>query len=339
MTLQTSKMNIKKVDKISSIRVDTPDDIFITCGSFEDRFLCVPQKISGKISENFIMFKFTEPNSKREKLIDEMERMLDINRVYQKGYYKINIEHGKSIEAVIEFHKYLQKEKLSASKLNITMDISTFSKDLLFAILYYLNNFMQIERLRILYTIPGRYASPDEGGLSYGIKNIHYPPMYWNSWSPIKENLLIVILGYEEMRAWSLIDKFNANTNYLFVTSPGSRKEWDNYCEEYNQKLLSIIPQKDTIPALDPIKTYTCLSKYITKDLVDNYNLFIAPLGTKHQIIGIIYFCNCHPDIPINIITTTVEHNCPYYSWGIGDTYEFFFPIKNGEQYEQNKKM
>ena len=210
----------------------------------------------------------------------------------------------------------------------VTMDITTFTKTLLLDILFYLNTFLHLKTLRLLYTIPKNYASPEEGELSYGIKGIHILPFYWNGWSSTKDDLLIVILGYEEMRAWSLINKFDANINLLFVTKPGSMDKWDTYCEKYNETLLKEIRPTDNIPALNPVKTSRILKRYIAKDTVEKYNIFISPLGTKPQLIGLFLYLISNPTLPINIVTTTpIEHNIPYYSWGIGDTFQFVLPL------------
>ena len=40
-------MGMKKIQEIYPIRKDSPDDLFITCGSFEERFLGVPKKLRG----------------------------------------------------------------------------------------------------------------------------------------------------------------------------------------------------------------------------------------------------------------------------------------------------
>jgi hypothetical protein len=137
----------------------------------------------------------------------------------------------------------------------------------------------------------------------------------------------MVILGFEEMRAWSLINRFDANLNLLFTTSPGSVDEWSKHSAIYNERLISELPPVDSIPALDPIQTSEVLEKYVTDDACSKYNVFISPMGTKPQIVGLFYYILIHPEIPVNIITTTpIEHNIPYYSWGIGKTYEFFLP-------------
>lgn len=319
---------LKKIQEIYPIREGSSDDLFITCGSFEERFLGVPKKLKGNFPKEFILFRFTEPNERREELINQMEKTLNINR-YEKHYCQIKVEHGRSLESILKFHGFLMREKLYFKDLFLTVDISTFTKDLLLNFMFYLVNFLQLKKLRLLYTIPGRYASPQEGWLSFGIKSIHIPPMCWNEWSPLKDNLLIILLGFEEMRVWSLIDKFSADLNWLFITNPGSTSEWDTYCEEYNKRLLMEIFPKDKIPALDPIKVSQILSKYVTKDVAKKYNIFISPLGTKPQLIGILYFYKTCSNIPINIITTTVvDHNIPYYSWDLGDTFEFFFLMK-----------
>jgi len=156
--------------------------------------------------------------------------------------------------------------------------------------LLYLINFTTIKNLRLLYTIPGRYSSPQEGWLSSGIKKINFPPMCWNEWSPLKQNLLIIILGFEEIRAWSLIDCFSADLIWLFLTDPGSKNEWNDHCKEFNKNLLEKIPPTGKIPAIDPIATNEILSKHITKEISKKYNIFICPLGTKPQIIGLILF-------------------------------------------------
>jgi len=318
---------MKKIERIYSIQKEKPDDIFITCGSFEDRFLGVPNKLEEVCSNKFILFRFTEPIDKVKRLIKEMEELLNIDKD-KNNYKQIPVEYGGSMKAILDFHNYLQNENLYNEKdLFITIDISTFTKDLLLTLLFYLNNFLRIKKLRLLYTLPRRYASPEEGGLSYGIKKIHMPPMYWNGWSPIKDDLLIILLGYEETRAWSLIDRFNADSNWLFITSPGPSPEFNSYCEEYNRRLLNEIEPVTKIPAIDPAKTSEILSKHLTKDVVENYNIFISPLGTKPQIIGVLYYILHNQNIPVNILTTTVvKHNVPYYSWDIGDSYEFFFP-------------
>ncbi|OGW14544.1 MAG: hypothetical protein A3G93_10745 [Nitrospinae bacterium RIFCSPLOWO2_12_FULL_45_22] len=318
----------KRVDRIFSIRKDVPDTIFLTCGSFEERCLGVPQRCETNFSERIVLFRFTEPNEKRENLIEEMQSLFKIE-TFEEKYYTIAVEHGKSTESILKFHNYCKHNSLLGHKnLVITMDITTFTKSLLLDTLFYIRKFLNVEKLRLLYTIPKNYASPEEGELSYGIKGIHILPFYWNEWFSTRDDLLIIILGYEEMRAWSLINKFDANVNLLFVTKPGSIPTWDTYCEKYNELLLKEIPSKDSISALNPVETSNVLKKYITDAITKKYNIFISPLGTKPQIIGIFFYLLSNPKIPLNIITTTpVEHNIPYYSWGIGNTFQFFLPL------------
>jgi hypothetical protein len=323
-----SELKPKRVDRISSIRKDTPDDIFLTCGSFEERCLGVSQRSEISFSNRIVLFRFSETNEKREKLIKEIESNLNIENLKEK-YFQIAVEHGKTTEGILRFHNYCRENGLLGLKnLVISIDITTFTKGLLFEILFYIKNFLNVAKLRLFYTIPRNYASPEEGELSYGIKGVHILPFYWNGWSPTKDDLLLIILGYEEMRAFSLINKFDANVNRIFITKPGTAAKWDMYCEKYNEQLLKEIPPTDNVHALDPIETCNILKKYITDDLIKKYNLFLSPLGTKPQIAGIFLYLSSNPNIPLNIITTTpIEHNIPYYSWGIGETFQFFLPL------------
>lgn len=318
---------INTINTVENIRKNVPDDVFIICGSFEERFLGIPKKFKEYSPKYFILFKFIEENSVRERRIKEMHDILNINEI-SENLCVIKVEHGKSFQAIIEFHNFMLKNKIYMRESYVTVDITTFTKHLLLNLMFYLVYILSVKTLRMFYTLPERYASPDEGWLSFGIKNIHIPPFYWNDWSSIKDNLLIILLGFEEMRAWSLVDNFSADLNWLFVTSPGSKPKWDKYCENYNASLLKGMPFIDTISAINPNDVSITLSKYLKKDIIDNYNIFLSPLSTKPQLIGVIKFLAKNPNIPINIVTTTVEHNTPYYSRGISDSFEYYFPLK-----------
>jgi len=322
-----NELAVERVKEIKPMRDDLPDDFFITCGSFEDRFLGVPKIIRNDLFRDFVIFKFEEINERREKLIKEMEDILFLCNS-DDTYHKIHCTHGKSMEAVIKFNQFLQTINMHERKLFITIDMSTFTKDLLINLIMYLINFTSMKKLRLLYTIPKRYASAGEGWLSSGIKSIHIPPLSWNAWSPVKDNLLIVILGFEEIRAWSLIERFSTDRCWLFTTNPGSKAKWNNYCGEYNKRLINKKLPIGNIPALNPFDIAKTLSTFITNESFQKYNIFLCPLGTKPQVVGILYLITMK-SLPLNLLTTTaISHNIPYYSSGIEDTFEFYFPLR-----------
>jgi hypothetical protein len=316
-------ISAKKIDNIRSIQDDVSDDLFITCASFEDRCLGSFYKIYEYHIERIIIFKFTEPNPTREKNYLQMNEILKTNKLEEK-LHTISVEHGMTMKSILELHNYCKANLLNShAELKVTLDITTFTKGLLLETLFYFTNILKVKKLRFLYTVPEKYASPEEGSLSHGIKKIKILPFFWNSWSSTKDDCLMVILGYEEMRAWSLISRFDANVNTLLITNPGSKPEWDLHCEKYNERLLKENYDKKELPAMEPLKVIQVFEEILLDEKIhERYNLFIAPFGTKPQILGIFYFMLKHPEFNINIITTTaVEHNAPYYSWGIGDTY------------------
>lgn len=313
------------IEKILRIKSDRPDDLFITCASFEDRCLGALRKADSNLCDNVVVFKFDEDNRAREKNLAEIELTLSKWEL-ERGHQEILVKHGMTMDGILQFHNYCKANKMfsmTSPAPAITIDVTTFTKELLFEILFYLNHILKIEKLRLLYTVPQKYALPDEGPLSYGIKNIKVIPFFWSNWSATKDDLLLVVLGYEEMRAWSLISRFDANINIIAVTKPGSKPEWDTHCENFNKRLLVENCDSFNIPAMDPYAVITILeNNIINKGLHEKYNVFIAPLGTKPQILGIFYFLKKYPEARINVISTTaIEHNIPYYSWGIGETY------------------
>jgi|SRR3972149_394402 len=320
---------MRHIDKISSISGGSQDDIFIACASFEDRCLGSMQKFNNYKPKKIVIFEFEENNPAREKNLIELENIIDRTGL-RNSYKKLSVTHGMTTNGILNLHNYFKENNLSNSKnLSITLDITTFTKELLLEVLFYLTNIVKFQKMRILYTIPSKYASPEEGPLSYGISNIKIVPFFWNNWTATKDDLLMVILGYEEMRAWSLISRFDANGNRLFITKPGSKPEWDMHCENYNKRLLKENFERAEMPSMDPLSVAKILEEQIAREnLYNKYNIFIAPLGTKPQILGVFCFLTNNPEIRANIVSTTaIDHNFPYYSSGIGDT--FYTMIQN----------
>lgn len=319
-------LETRKIQSLTRLTKETPDDLFITCASFEERCLGAIQRMESQFCDDLVLFQFTEPNDKREYNIHEMNTIFYSKKVSNQ-YHIIKVDHSRISMGAIDFHHLCQNKKWAEKPLRITFDITTFTKSLLLELLSYIERFLSIETLRFVYTVPEKYAHPEEGELSFGIKSCNIVPSFWGGWSPIKDDLLIVILGYEEMRVWSLINQFDANLNLLYLTNPGSKPEWNVNCQKYNERLLREMPDNGSIPALSPMATIQLFDELITPEFVKKYNIFISPMGTKPQIVGLFYYIVSHPDLPINLISTTpVEHNIPYYSWGIGDTYEFYSP-------------
>jgi hypothetical protein len=265
----TNRFEAKKIDRIIPISKQ-PDDLFITCASFEERCLASARKLEEGGCDTIILYKFMEPNTKREMLVQKMQEYFKSKKASK--LLQIDVNHNKTSRGVLDFHHLCQANNWLSKDLNITLDITTFTKSLLLELLFYLRTFLTIDSLRLVYTLPKEYAHPEEGELSFGIKNCNVLPSFWGGWSPIKDDLLAIILGYEEMRAWSLINRFDANLNWLFVTSPGSKPEWSQSSEKYNERLLKEVQCIDNIPALDIINTAETLDRHITKDISNKYN-------------------------------------------------------------------
>jgi len=319
---------IRKVSQVKSISENEPDSLFITCASFEERFLGVIKSSKRESFQKIILFKFKHPNKQREKNIKEMEDIWHLDN--DPNYLKIDCEHGRTVEAILELNEKISKMLPELSSATITIDITTFTKDLLTNMVLYFIKYKEVKRIRCLYTSPQRYASPEEGGLSYGIRSIHFPPLGWSDWSPLKDNLLIIILGFEELRARSLLERFPAQKKLIFITKPGTILEWNEYCEKYNSNLLKVYNYCGELPAIDPYKTSQLLrqNEEILK-MKEEYNIFISPLGTKPQLLAVLD--SMLKGLPANIVTTTVtKHNFPYYSSGIGSIFEFYFPFQEG---------
>ena len=319
---------MKKINVVKSIDSKDTREIFITCASFEERFLGIP-KIIKSLNADIIMFKYNEENLYREKNINSFKNIIKLN-MNLSNFHTINLFHNKEFESIIELNRIINNIIDINEIIDISIDLSTFTKVLLISTLSYIRRFLKLNRIRFLYSSPKHYASPNEGSLSYGITDINLTPLCWGSFSPIKKNLLITILGFEENRALSIIENFSADLNWVYISSPGTNSEWDKFCEQYNKKLINKYPIKNKISAIDINEVSEKISSDLNQEIINKYNVYIAPLGTKPQIIGLILISESINYLSFNFLTTSViNHNIPYYSWGIGDTFEYIYSFSN----------
>jgi len=308
---------MKIINKFRTIEPYKQDHLFVTCASFEKRCLGAIKYASNYHAKKVLMYHFSEPCPKRDELAQELLSGLD-------SIGPVNVvrcEHGKANEYVKPILSSVTNFGCQLNDLKVTLDISTFPKLYLLEILRILGGLQRPIFLQVLYTKPKYYAAPEEGSLSYGIKDICVPPGYWGNVDPGKEDVLVVLLGFEEERVKAVIEDLEPNKVILLLAKRGTSSQWNGYSERYNHNLLEQAEPGTIKPisAIQPIQVMKCLErlwsskKYSGKKL----NYFILPLGPKPQIIGVYWFFTNYPQVSV-IYGQALRHNEPYYSRGIG---------------------
>ena len=320
-------MKLIKVDQIDTINPASPDDLVICCASFEQRCKGVVNRLSSNYkAQNSIVFwyKETDLTNLRTYNMKEMERRL---RTVSNTLEIVEAPRDEPIIGIRKLQEKCSQAKLSLSGKYITLDITTFTKQYTLVLLKLLNDLERENRIRVLYTEPKEYGPRLGGRLTRGLKKIVSVPFFGGRYRLDSKNLLILFLGYEGERAMAVWEEYGPEKTIAFIGKPGYREGWECISEDLNERLLSMPTiERRTIPTLDPLSVANELEK-IQKEY-KGYNMYVSPLGSKIQALGLYLFAMTRPEVQI-VYAMPLVYLESEYSKGIGPTWQFYFEQTN----------
>jgi len=281
-------MSISPVSEIEQIESDKPDDLFICSTSFEERCINSVQHLKDEYTARrclIVRYLAEDQDGLREK-----HHSIIFNRLYH------HTENKKGITTIF-FDKYDQYSswdslknycKDLASLERITIDITTFTKSYLLNLLGYLRDRYPKAKFRIIYT-KGIYSENEP--LTWGVKNITILPHYGRKWRDLKNSVLVLLLGYEDDRAYGIKEYIDPLKTIAVIANPPTYLGADKPSKVLNAAILND-PEtiKINVSAMDPLETKNKLSELYKNNEYKNLGFFIAPLGTKMQVVGVYLF-------------------------------------------------
>lgn len=285
--------------------------VFFSGYGFEDRTIALLSAINGKVCFDYA-FTVGVPSSfvgntlhwKRNKaFIDEsLSRMA-------KHYEVTNV----SIKQPVQVRQHL-REKLSAAGIalkdyQVIVDITSFPKPTLFMLLKELISCGATGML--LYVEPIDYELP----ISSGVQEIRTLPFFGEDYDPKKQKLLVVILGFEGLRAYALWETFDPHKTIALLGTPSSEHEkWLRVAKKENDLILTR-PNVETraISFTDLGEAIAVLDK-INQDIGNKYNVVVSTLGTKLSSIALFYFAIRHQNVFVAF--SRPESLAEHYSYG-----------------------
>jgi len=298
------------------------DDVFIVCSSFEERTTAVAERMGEKYRvENSFVFKYDEKNRTNLRELN-FNKLVNILTQHTDKILPIICDHHDPLDGILKFTKLCNEQSIELKNKNITVDITTFTKQYLLVLLKYLEK-QNPRTVRLFYTEPGDYSVKWDKPLSYGIVDIVSVPTYGGRFYLEKENLLILLLGYEGDRAYSIWERFAPHKTIVTIGKPSYKESWEGRVEKFNRRLLSKLPEDCVIyiPTLDPFSMSRKLQKLIEK-YSPKFNIAISPLGPKPQVIGCYLAVRNYPDIQI-IYGIPKFHEEEYFSKKVGKIWEY----------------
>jgi len=318
-----------KLEKIETIKRGAPDDVFICCGSPEERCKGTIRKRSPNYEANTVfLLRYTNHESqKREQNVKEMkERLEKVGKIIE-----IVVDEEKPIPIINDIIQKIEKYATEPRKPRITIDISTSIKWHLLILLKALDLKNICEKIRFLYTEPEDYETDLFQPLSFGISKIFPIPTYSGNYDFSKDSLLVLLLGYEGDRALALLEEMDPTDCLLLIAKPAYHKEWEGRTEKMNTGIINVVGKSKIkyVDSRNPVIISQQLHRILSNQKYSKYNHIISPLGTKPQILGLYLYLSTNPSNTVLIYGAPLRHNEPFYSRGIGDSWILPFNKKS----------
>ncbi len=274
----------------------TEKSVFISMIGLEERVLGAFQSSFNSPEINILFINREIKNDGR--LIDLQKQIFEL---YLKDRNSILLTSSYTDPFIIirEFNNYLTNNNINLSNggYKVTLDISTFNRQNLLVILRLLRKALKIRNIEIIYSVPIE-VNPE---ISRGSSNFLNIPFFHGHFSIEKKKLLILLLGYEVDRPLLLWRELEpARVILVRGIEPTDLSFYQK--NEEAVKILHEMGKSEIcqISASDPLKAKMQLEE-IFKEEINNYNIFISPLNTKLQALGLYLAWENYSDVQIVI--------------------------------------
>ncbi|MGJ1508193.1 hypothetical protein [Sphingobacterium siyangense] len=216
----------------------------------------------------------------------------------------------------------------------ICIDITGFVRPHLVFLVTSLNR-LGITKIDFIYSEPRHYKSAEETTFSGFIEEVRLIEGCTSYMNPETENdLLIISAGYDDkLIAKVAQDKSKITNKYYLIGFPSLQP--DMYQEsilKMHQAKESIGQRKDIFaPAFDPFVTAQCIHDIVEKNRWSN--IYLSPLSTKPQTLGIIlYYLWNYRSKSVNIIYPYSNLYFPKTAYGIKKTWRYTVELPSIEE-------
>lgn len=288
------------MEKILAIDIEKNiinDSLFICSSSFEKRCLIIPHEISKNKSIEAVICYF--PNN----YVETEKHTENLKNLFLGRYSTIEL----SFETPLANYDKLYDKLITNEKKHIYVDISTFTRETLLIIIKILSSSMfDATEIHLCYCPSSRYSFYEEGAslpwLSKGVRSIRSVIGYSGDMSPIKDLLLIILVGFEYERAQTLIEVFEPNKLYLGMALP--TESHNESLSEINRRNFEKLLQKNSqsINFQFSCKKIEQNIKEISKIIDENrndYNIVISPMNNKLSTLSVVSIAQKYPEVQI----------------------------------------
>jgi hypothetical protein len=319
---------IIEFNNLSPFSSSNKSEVFIGCASYEER--CTGALLSASKDynpESIIIFYSTEYLNKG-KTKDFLELLMQ---------FGITLTNEKP--ELIDFSVLSQRECLNRlntsimeklhkgfQDIKITIDITTFPRQLLFLLLREVRQIVQANNLRLLYSEPKQYSTEirQDGWLTKGVRSVTPMFGFGGVQDPMLKKMLVILAGHEGERAYITWRRHQPDKTILIPQGKPYHEGLNNISEEENLLLRSILGgvslYSQSVPAHEVDEAYLQLERIYAR-YAHEYYFIITSLGTKLQSLGFFLFAESRPDVQVTY-AVPIYYNYTDYSVGIARRWE-----------------
>ncbi|MFP8894602.1 hypothetical protein [Chryseobacterium sp. EZn1] len=274
-------------------------DLFICSSGFETRSKSFPLALDVDRVKNGFIFHIDENYTVSYENLKELENRMP---------YLKTIQHPKNnpletYDIILEKLTGFYKDQNPHEKLNIIIDITTFTREVLLILLKALNNEWYLNRsnIQLVYTPAENY--PCEW-LTRGVRYIRSIFGYSGMILPSKKLMLVILNGFENERTEEIINSFEPNAILLgrpsyeeSINEQLSNRGKANF-DEIKQKYQSNIIGEFEFSCVEIEKTIKVVENLINTH-GEEYNIILSPLNNKISTIAVAFVALKNENIQI----------------------------------------
>lgn len=324
---------MKRVTELSSMRAGSPDDLFLTCGGFEDRCLGVAAAGSAYRPRAAALIRFIP--GRRQRALDVKRTantalLLEYLRSHADRVFEVSSARYNPLELELSLEDALASMLPEARR--VTVDISCFTR---IQLMFVLRLLLQTpgRSVRLIYATPSYYASLDRRDIAVGFDGLLLMPFVRGEHRApptTTRNFMIAGLGHEGARcliAWRTLEP---SRTVLVLPHNARSLDLTRITEKQNEELIEHVAAGDPAFSLQRYEPLDISGASAGLALVlDDFDLRdpnalieLVPGGPKpivaaFAIAAVAVGVHCYVAYPL------VSGYDPAYSTGIGSMFEF----------------
>jgi hypothetical protein len=324
---------ITEINRLEPYTKSGEAEIFIGCASYEERctdaLLGAADDYHPKGVVLFYGSEFVDKGKCRlylEKLRHKSETLTE------EAASEIHFETASPSPCVASFKAEINRIMANFPGIKITLDVTTFPRQVMFPLLRQIRQLVPDQNLRILYSQPLHYSTEkSDGWLTRGVRSVVPILGFGGVQDPLLKKLLVMLPGHEGERAYITWRRHQPEKTVLLRQGTPYHEGLNDISERENELLRTISGDvclyEPRLPAREVDGTYLELEKIYAR-YAHEYYFVVAPLGTKLQTLGFYLFADSRPDVQVTY-AVPIQYNYEEYSSGPGRLWQ----IKNLNPY------